>query len=212
MRTEDLVRTLATDHGHRPPPLRLSLWLAIALGLLLGAVLFWTMLGPRPDIALAARDPRFILKFVVTLALAVSAAGLLLRLVRPGASAGRWTSALLIGPVLLGLGILYELASVPASTWIPRLIGTNARLCLSSIPLLAAPTLAALLWAMRAGAPTRPALAGALAGLVAGGLGAALYAAHCIDDSPLFVVTWYGLAIALVTAIGFAAGSRLLRW
>jgi hypothetical protein len=211
MRTEDLVGLLAADQ-HRPPPLRHSLWIAMAVGVVLGAALFWAMLGPRPDIALAARDPRFILKFIVTLALALSAAGLLLRLLRPGASGGVWMLALLIGPALLALGILYEFVSLPASSWMPRLIGTNARLCLTSIPLLAAPTLAALLWAMGAGAPMRPALAGAVAGLVAGGSGAALYAAHCIDDSPLFVATWYGLAIALVAAIGLVAGSRLLRW
>ena len=39
------------------------------------------------------------------------------------------------------------------------------------------------------GVPTRPALAGAVAGLLAGGLAASFYAAHCTDDSPLFVTT-----------------------
>ncbi|HUI21148.1 MAG TPA: NrsF family protein, partial [Methylocella sp.] len=58
----------------------------------------------------------------------------------------------------------------------------------------------------------RPALAGAAAGLLAGAIGAAFYATHCPDDSPLFVATWYTLAIAFVTAIGAIAGARLLRW
>jgi len=43
-------------------------------------------------------------------------------------------------------------------------------------------------------------------------LAAALYALHCTDDSPLFVATWYSLAIAGVTVLGWAVGSRLLRW
>ena len=41
---------------------------------------------------------------------------------------------------------------------------------------------------------------------------AALYAFHCFDDSPLFVVTWYALAALPVIALGAAVGHRLLRW
>ncbi len=57
-----------------------------------------------------------------------------------------------------------------------------------------------------------PRAASALPELMAGGLGAAFYAAHCPDDSPLFVAVWYTLAIALVTGLGALAGRRLLRW
>ena len=52
----------------------------------------------------------------------------------------------------------------------------------------------------------------AAAGLLAAAAAAALYAFHCFDDSPLFVVTWYGLAALPVIALGAAAGHRLLRW
>ena len=53
---------------------------------------------------------------------------------------------------------------------------------------------------------------GAIAGLVSAGLAATLYAAHCSDDSPLFVVTWYTIATALVTAVGALVGSKVLRF
>ena len=43
-------------------------------------------------------------------------------------------------------------------------------------------------------------------------LAAAIYAWHCPDDSPLFVATWYTIAISMVTAVGFLLGRRLLRW
>ena len=66
--------------------------------------------------------------------------------------------------------------------------------------------------ALRQGAPEHPALAGAAAGLLAGAIGAALYATHCPDDSPLFVAAWYSLAIGFVVALGAVAGARLLRW
>jgi hypothetical protein len=47
---------------------------------------------------------------------------------------------------------------------------------------------------------------------ICGAIGAALYATHCPDDSPLFVAAWYSLAIGFTAAIGALAGSRLLRW
>jgi len=39
-----------------------------------------------------------------------------------------------------------------------------------------------------------------------------LYAAHCTDDSPLFVATWYTLAVTLLTVAGAFAGRRFARW
>ena len=91
-------------------------------------------------------------------------------------------------------------------------IGADAAVCMKSIPSLALAPLAGVLIALRQGAPTRPGLAGAVAGLLAGAIGAALYATHCPDDSPFFVATWYTLGIAIVTAVGAIAGLRLLRW
>ena len=213
MRTEQLIRALAADGGKAGVPLGQRLAAALAVGLAASAVLFAWMLGPRPDFAsVLVSDARFGLKFLVALTLATAAAGLALRLVRPGAASGLWWVAMLAAPMLLLLGIAYELASMPAATWLPRLIGRNAVVCLTSVPLLAAPILAAMLFILRDGAPLRPALAGAAAGLAAGGLGAALYAAHCTDDSPLFVAAWYGVAIAAVAAAGALAGARWLRW
>ena len=72
------------------------------------------------------------------------------------------------------------------------------------------PLLVAALVGLRHGAPTRPAVTGAIAGLLASGLAATLYAAHCTDDSPLFVATWYTLAAGLVTAVGALAGRKVL--
>ena len=93
-----------------------------------------------------------------------------------------------------------------------RMVGKNAWNCLTSIPLMSLPLLAAALLGLRHGAPTRPALAGAIAGLLSAGLAATLYASHCTDDSPLFVATWYTIAAALVTAVGALAGPRVLRF
>jgi hypothetical protein len=92
------------------------------------------------------------------------------------------------------------------------MVGSNSRVCLTAIPLISLPLLAAALLGLRHGAPSRPAVTGAIAGLMSAGLAATLYASHCTDDSPLFVAAWYTLAAALVTAIGALAGSRVLRF
>jgi hypothetical protein len=88
----------------------------------------------------------------------------------------------------------------------------NASHCLALIPLFSALPAAFLLWALRRAAPARPGLAGTVAGLTAGGLGASLYAISCPVDSPLFVATWYSLAIGAVTAVCYLVGRRWLRW
>ncbi len=61
-------------------------------------------------------------------------------------------------------------------------------------------------------ASSSPGLAGAVAGLAASGIAATFYAANCTDDSALFVITWYPIAILIVTTAGYLIGSKLLRW
>ena len=111
-------------------------------------------------------------------------------------------------PQILRLGV----AEVVSITWLPRLIGKNWWFCLTVIPSLSIVPLTAFFWALRRAAPADPGLAGALAGLSAGAIAATPYASHCTDDSPLFVITWYSLAIGLVTLVGYFAGRRWLAW
>jgi len=211
MDTQSLIRALSQDAaGAARLDRRLTLGFALAAGL--AALVWFVLLGPRPDIAEAAATLRFPFKFVVTLALAGTAALAWRRIARPGAPLGPVAPLLLAAPVLLAAGVVMELFAVPEGERMARLIGTNSAVCLTFIPLIGALPLAALLAALRGGAPTRPTLAGAFCGLAAGGLAATFYAAHCIDDSPLFVATWYTIAISLLTLAGALAGRLLLRW
>jgi hypothetical protein len=57
-----------------------------------------------------------------------------------------------------------------------------------------------------------PAVTGAVAGLLAGALGATVYATHCTDDSPLFVAIWYTQAIGFMALGGMLVGQYVLRW
>jgi len=212
MDTDQLIRTLAADNAHRARPVGVMLALALLAAAPVSLALFFTILGVRPDVGTAMRDPFFDLKFVVTLALAISAIAISLHLSRPEALLRGWSLLLLIPVGMLVAGIGSEMMLPQRLPMLTRLIGHNAKTCLSSIPLISLPLLAAALVALRHGAPARPAIAGAIAGLLSAGLAATLYAAHCTDDSPLFVATWYTLAAALVTAIGALLGNKVLQY
>jgi hypothetical protein len=125
---------------------------------------------------------------------------------------GYWRWSPIAAPILLIVAAIAELLTMPESTWAARWIGVNISQCVTLIPLMASAPLACLLFALRQGAPKHPGAAGAIAGLVSSGIAATFYASHCTDDSPLFVITWYPLASALVVSVGYFAGSRFLRW
>jgi hypothetical protein len=210
MDTDQLIRTLAADHAHRARPVGVVLALTLLAAAPVSFALFFAVLGVRPDVMTAMRNPFFDLKFVVTLALAISAIAVSLHLSRPEATLRGWSLLLLIPVGLLVAGIGGEMMLPQRLPMLTRLVGSNAKVCISLIPLIALPLLAAALVGLRHGAPARPAVAGAIAGLLSSGLAATLYAAHCTDDSPLFVATWYTLATALVAAIGALAGRKML--
>ena len=173
--------------------------------------MFFAALGVRPDVMTAMHNPFFDLKFVVTLALAISAIAVSLHLSRPEALLRGWAWLLLVPAGLLAAGIGGEMMMPQRLPMMTRLVGSNSRVCMTAIPLLSLPLLAGALIGLRHGAPARPAVAGAIAGMLSAGLAATLYASHCTDNSPLFVATWYTIATALVAAIGALAGSRVLQ-
>jgi hypothetical protein len=212
VRTSELIAALAADPVPEPIRLDRRVTAALALGLIGSLALYALFLGPRPDAAASLGTMRFDLKFVDSFALALPSFLLMLRLARPDADP-RPLALWLVAPfILLAAGVLGELMVVPQSEWLSRLVGQNSMFCMRTIPLLAAPLLAALIVAMRAGAPLRPGLTGAIAGAASAGFAALLYASHCPDDSPLFVATWYPLATLICAGVGALAGRRFLAW
>jgi len=212
MKTDDLIRALTSDLEPPGPSIEQRFATVLLPGVVVALILFALTLGPRPDFMAVQGDPRFIFKFVITLLLALCSAMLVWRLVRPGAPTRLQVTALAIVPIVLAAGVVAELVALPHALWEPRMIGVNGLVCLASIPFFALPMLIAAILALRHGAPTRPGLTGVVAGLFAGAVAAAIYAAHCPDDSPLFVALWYSLAIAIVAAVGGVAGRLALRW
>lgn len=213
MKTQELIRCLAADGATTPPSVRLNFASALGLGALLALTAMLLTLGARPDFAAALHTWRFTFKFLVTGLLGIMAVRACRMAWRPDAHFQTldWMSVLAAPAILLG-AVGVELGTVPHAVWLARLVGSNSMVCLMAIPALALTPLALLLFVMRQGAPRSPVGAGALAGLASAAIAATAYAAHCPDDSPLFVAVWYTLGTLLVVAAGALAGRTWLRW
>jgi hypothetical protein len=186
--------------------------MAIIGGLAISSALFSLTLGVRPDILSALSTWRFDLKLSANLVLVIAATWVALRLSSPTTKPLSAMRPLLVPALLLLAAAMYELVTVPASAWPSRAMGVNGVMCLASIIFLSVLPLTATIYALRQGAPTSPAVTGAAAGLLAGALGATVFAMHCTNDSPLFVAIWYALAIGLMSMFGLVVGRHALRW
>lgn len=212
MKTDDLIKVLAADDVGQKTPLALALTYGLLPGIAVALALYAAGVGMRPHLPDLIMEPRIFFKILFPVLLFACAVPLVLQLIRPCGNPRPFLFALAGLLLILAAAVVIELMVLPRDLWWPRLIGHNAKICMTLIPTLAFAPLIGALVALHRGAPSNPALAGAAAGLLAGAIGATLYATHCPDDSPLFVATWYGLAILVVMAIGAIAGSRFLRW
>ncbi|WP_298255587.1 DUF1109 domain-containing protein [Bradyrhizobium sp.] len=213
MRTDDLVEFLSRnlEPVDRGAILR-TFCVAVAAGIAAALGVAFFGLGVRPDFT----TTHALIFLALKLAFAIGIVGLaivyLTRLMRPGGE--RRISPFLIMAPFLAIVLLaaISLGSAPRTHWDRMIVGDEWLECLLSIPIIAIVPFAASIWAVRKGAPTDLVRAGALAGLIAGGISAIGYALHCTDDSLPFVAVWYGGTIALCTLAGAVLGPRLLRW
>lgn len=213
MKTEELVALLARD---ATPVKRGVLPIRIGLIALAGAIVAFAILVPwlgiRPDLAEAVTGSTYWMKTLYTLGVAVAGFALTERLSRPGAK-GRigWALAGFFAIAIVAIAIS-QLMSTPPDQIRAALMGSSWDKCPWRILVLSLPGLIASLWLMRGFAPTRPALAGAAAGLLAGGVAATIYGLHCQEIAAPFVALWYSFGMVLSAALGAGLGSRLLRW
>lgn len=206
--TDDLIRRLAASPP--PPALSAAIVLPILLALTLSLGPFLLVAGPRADLAQAVALPEVLAKLFLPLVLATAALVLALRSARPATRIG---GGALVIPAAAALAILAAtLARTPPEDMAPALIGGSPAACLAAITLLSAPAIIAGLVLFRRGASLHPARTGALIGVAASAAAASGYALYCTEDSPLFFITWYGLAILIAAGIGALAGRHMLRW
>jgi hypothetical protein len=213
MKTDDLVALLSTNLEpiDRSSVVR-TICVAVVAAIVVALCIAFVGLGVRSDLT----TTRALTFLAVKLAFAIGIIGLALvyltRLARPGGER-KSSPFLIVVPFLVVLFLaVISLGSAPRAHWDRMIMGDEWLECLLSIPIIAIVPFAVSIWAVRKGAPTNLARAGAFAGLVAGGVSAMAYALHCTDDSLPFVAVWYGGTIVLCTLAGAALGPRLLRW
>jgi hypothetical protein len=209
IRTDALIAQLSVA----PAPPRFSpraVAVGLALAALAGTLAYLWSMGPRVGLAESLLHPVSLLKIALPLALSALALTAAVRLAEPARPAALWPLALPAG-IAVAL-FLWTLAGTPAPAVGAAIIGETLVKCLVSVVAMALLPLAVALAVLRRGAATRPALTGAVIGLASGAAATAGYALSCAEDSPLFFVTWYGAAIAIMAGLGAVVGARLLRW
>ena len=213
MKTDELIHLLAADE--RPvqrTAIEQRFAVATAAGIAGAGVLMLALFGLRPDLLATMALPMFWGKLVFAAALAAAGVALLRRMARPGMRVGYAALWLAVPPLVLWALALVALAQVPAAERAPLILGSTWRTCPFNIAALSVPAFVAGFWALKGAAPTRLAWAGAGAGLLAGALGALVYALHCPEMATPFLAVWYLAGIAIPTALGAVLGPRLLRW
>jgi hypothetical protein len=211
VKTDQLIDLLSTNvepvkSGH----LKKTLVLALLIGGVAAFCVMLTAVGLRSQVSDKLDPGYLVVKLLFTISLVVLGAMLLTRLMRPG-SGERNTPAVFPFLMIACAGIIAVAFGEPMA-WGRMLFGMHWVTCLVCIPLFAVVPFAALIWALRRGAPTNLTQTGAIAGLVAGALGATAYAFHCPDDSVPYIAIWYGTLVAFCGLIGAILGPRLLRW
>lgn len=213
MKTDDLIAALAAQPERvNTHAVEQRVGLAAMAGVGGAVVLMLAFFGLRPDLAQTVALGMFWVKLLFAAAVAAGGVAVVRQLARPGRAAGRAAAALAVPVLVLWALALTVLAQAAPGDRLELVLGSTWRSCPFNIALLSVPALAGCFWAMRGAAPTRPALAGAAAGLLAGALGALVYALHCPEMAAPFLAVWYLAGMALPTLLGAALGPRLLRW
>lgn len=211
MKTEDLIGLLAADTVP-PAPLRPArIGAAVVAAIILMAGLFLALAGMRDGLWQVMQRPEVVAKTLLPLVLFALALPLALRQARPEAAAPRWGLVLPLLAVGGGLWIWAYATLPPAARFAEWMVWAVVE-CLGSILLMSLLPLGLLLGLMRRGASIAPMRAGALSGLAVGCGVAAGYSLFCTKDNPIFYVTWYGVAVLVVVAMGAVSGARVLRW
>jgi hypothetical protein len=213
MKTAALIDLLAA----RVEPVPARPWiprlaLAIVLGLAAAAVLVATLLGVNPALERHLHLPMFWTKVGFAAALLAGGGWATARLSRPGVDAVAAGAMVMALVTALWALAAFEQAGATAAERPALLFGQTWRWCPLLIATLSGPGLAGALWALRGLAPTRPALAGAAAGVMAGAAATLAYALHCPEETATFIAVWYVAGIAITTLAGALIGRRWLRW
>lgn len=208
--TDSIIRRLAGEAGRPQPaesPLATSLLARSVMALALAVALVLLVFGSEIDLTTVLRSAAFHSKVAAMALLSCWAFALVVHCGKPG-------SKNVAEPILVSTALIFAIAIAAdwgAYPFFGR-AGVSVPICLAAIIAASMLPLLLILHAMKRAVVTDPAATGSAVGLLAGTLGAMAYALACKNDGALFVVTWYGIAIVIVSVVGRIAGARYLRW
>ena len=216
MNTDQLIVML----GAAPEPVesgRLGkvLLLAVFMGEAAAIALMLATVGPRADLQSTAHLQWLTVKLFFALSVVGVGVSLLIRSIRPGLEEQtNWRLVFVpfVAALAIALAVLFLSQPQAREAMLRGATRVSSARCLLCIVFFAAVPMAAVIAAVRKGAPTRLRLCGAIAGIVAGGMGAVAYAFNCTSDTIPFITIWYGAAIAICAFVGALLGPRVLRW
>jgi hypothetical protein len=216
MNTDRLIDILSIDpepveHGQ----LGKVLLLAIVIGEAAAIALMLATVGPRADLQSSAHLEWLTVKLLFALSVVGVGVPLLISSIRPGLEEQtNWRLILVpfVAAFAIALAVLFLNQPQAREAIIRGATRVSSVRCLLSIIVFATLPMAAVIWAVRKGAPTRLRLSGSITGMVAGGIGAAAYAFNCTSDTIPFIAIWYGAAIAICALVGALIGPRVFRW
>jgi hypothetical protein len=213
MKSDELINILGTNvEPVKGEQVRNTLVIALAAGGIVAVCLMLAVLGLPTDVHGSEYIGLKVVALAFTLGLVAAGASFLVRAARPEEPGRRPLIVVgILSLTIVSAGIAALLLTHPAA-WSAVVFGPQWAACLFCIPLFSLAPFASLIWALRKGAPTNLTLTGAMTGLVAGALGAAVFAFHHSGGSLPFIALWYGGPIALCALAGAVLGPRLLRW
>jgi hypothetical protein len=213
MNTDRLIDMLSTNlEPVKSGQLWKTLGWAIVIGLVAAFGVMLACFGIRSDLIAGNHSGALALKIVFALSLVGTGAAFLIKSMVPGQQKGHRFALIFLPFFAASAAALAIAVRDPALASGGMIEAAAAALCLFCIPFLAIIPFALLIWALRKGAPTYLRRTGAVAGLVAGAIGATVYSFSCPSDSWLFVFLGYAAAVALCSIVGAQVGPRLLRW
>lgn len=199
--TDALILQLSSD---LPPVKRRRVSHDAAALLALGAVEFVLVVataGMRPDMGHVIGMPFMIWKIGSLGLLAGLCCAVAIRFFAPPALPSRFLR------IVLGLAILAIVAGLTVTptaemsrSLMERLAPVHGLICTSAIVALSLPLMTMLGVLMRRAAPVSPRRSAVAAGLAAATTGALIFTVRCPMNDPLYIVTWYSLGVAIVSA------------
>lgn len=211
MKTNELISLLVEDTASIRP-ISYDLLIAALAGCVAPALILLVGIHLKQNLIDSLGSQDFIFKMFFNLSLASIGMIFISKVARPDFPAKSTIFAITFSAFLLFCGGVFGLLTTPEYDWYSTWLGHTALECVISIPAMALVPFALIFIVLRRGAPAKPGVAGAIAGLAAGGLAGSFYSLHCPEDSPLFVITWYPIGISFMIATGALLGTKKLRW